>query len=117
MIRARKIPTFPRFTDGRTLHDPRSRVFSRTGRVKLYGEDYRDFRWQVYHRAGGRCEMLRNGKRCNRQAGWDGIQCGHVHHEPFRSHGGSDELGQVSWACADCHRTRHPGPQWGRRTI
>ena len=61
--------------------DPRSRILWRTGRVVLKGQDKTDLRRQVYARAGGRCEEVRNGKRCNRFAPWDGLQHGELSHK------------------------------------
>lgn len=91
--------------------DPRSKVLWRTGRVILKGQDKTDLRRQVYTRAAGRCEEVRNGKRCNKFAPWDGLQHGELSH---RQHGASrdDTPSGVIWSCRECHRKRHPGPQF-----
>jgi len=91
--------------------DPRSRILWRTGRVQLRGQDKTDLRRDVYNRAGGRCEEIRNGKRCNRFAGWDGLKHGELSH---RAHGAkrNDTTDDVLWSCRECHRKRHPGPQF-----
>jgi hypothetical protein len=93
--------------------DPRSRVLWRTGRVILKGQDMSGLRWQVFDRAGARCEALRNGKRCNRYAPWDGMKHGELSHD---RHGAAktDTLESVLWSCRDCHRKRHPGLQFSR---
>jgi hypothetical protein len=91
--------------------DPRSKILWRTGRVILRGQDKTDLRRQVYHRAAGRCEDQRNGKRCNRFAAWDGLEHGELSHNRHGAHRDDTPAG-VIWSCRECHKRRHPGPQF-----
>ena len=93
------------------FRDPRSRVLWKTGRVILRGADMTELRRKVYQRAGGRCEVMRRGKRCNRFAAWDGFGHGELSHD---KHGASrnDTPETVLWSCRECHENRHPGPQF-----
>jgi hypothetical protein len=95
----------------RPFKDPRSKVQWRTGRVILKGQDKTELRRAVYNRAGGRCEEIRNGKRCNRFAAWGGVKHGELSH---RKHGANrdDTTDGVIWSCRTCHSARHPGPQF-----
>ena len=93
---------------GHGFKDPRSRVLWRTGRVILKGQDKTDLRRAVYNRAGGRCEIERNGKRCNWFAPWDGPGHGELVHRIASSHGGSDSRSQLSVGMPDCHGKRDP---------
>src|SRR5271165_6655909 len=100
-------PRDPRFKD------PRSRVLWRSGRVILKGQDMTALRWEVYHRAQGRCEVKANGRRCNKFAPFDGFGHGELAHLDARGRGGSDTPQNTCWACRDCHRERlHVGPQF-----
>lgn len=93
--------------------DPRSHIVTRTGQIVLRGVDKTNLRHDVYRRAGGRCEIASEGKRCNRFASWDGIGHGELVHIIAIGRGGSDSLTNCEWGCPECHRKRdHPGPQW-----
>ena len=94
--------------------DPRSKVLWRTGRVKLRGQDKTDLRRAIYNRAGGRCEEIRNGKRCNRFAAWDGLKHGELSHRKHGANRDDTEEG-VIWSCKECHAERHPGPQFAAK--
>lgn len=100
--------------------DSRSYVETKTGRVVLRGVDYKLFRFEIFKRAGGRCELVKaNGKRCNKFAQLDGVGHGELAHTVHRKRGGSDAPDNVLWSCGQpdsCHRNRdHPGPQWSKR--
>ena len=123
-VRARQKLGTPEFLDHGFL-DQRSYVVTRTGRIVLRGADYSKFRWQVYGRAGGRCELDKpNGTRCNKFAPFDGYGHGELAHTIHRSRGGSDAPENAKWSCGistnhagglepGCHRKQdHPGPQW-----
>ena len=83
-------------TDAPHFKDPRSRTLWRTGRVVLKGQDKTDLRRQVYRRAGGRCEIEWNGKRCNRYAPWAGIKHGELVHVVASAHAGSDTVANIA---------------------
>lgn len=89
----------------------------RTGRVIEDGPGMHKLRSAVYRRAGGHCEIVWDGKRCNRFAKWDGFGHGELWHEIHRGRGGSDIESNCFWSCKECHRRRHPGPQWSRKAI
>ena len=93
--------------------DPRSRVLWRTGRVIRRGQDMTELRREVYARAGGHCEVTRRGRRCNRFAPWDGLKHGELSHH---AHGANrnDIPEAVVWSCRECHKLRHPGPQFSK---
>ena len=74
-------------TDEPKFKDPRSRTLWRTGRVVLKGQDKTDLRRQVYRRANGRCEVLKNGKRCGKFAAWSGWHHGELSHIIASAHG------------------------------
>ena len=74
-------------------------------------------RREAFRRAGGRCEIETDGKRCNVYAAWDGMNRGELWHKVHRGMGGSDELDNVLWSCRACHKKRHPGPQWSKKAI
>jgi hypothetical protein len=93
------------------FRDPRSRVLWRTGRVILKGQDKTELRHCVYERAAGRCEEVRNGKRCNRFAPWDGLKHGELSHKKHGAHRDDTDAGTL-WSCRECHSRRHPGPQF-----
>ena len=85
----------------------------RTGQVKEDAAGMYRLRRLVFKRAGGNCEVRKNGKRCNKYAPWDGYRHGELSHIVRRGRGGSDIAENCEWACWECHRTvRHRGPQW-----
>ena len=57
--------------------------------------DYARLRWAVLERDGWRCQQC--GARSNL----------HVHHQVFRSQGGTDSTGNLIVLCVDCHRGLH----------
>ena len=88
----------------------------RTGQIIEDAEGMRKLRLAVFHRAGGRCEAIReDGQRCNKFAKWDGFGHGELSHEVHRGRGGSDVESNCFWSCPPCHRRRHPGPQWSEK--
>ena len=90
------------------------RVLWRTGRVIEDGAGKKALRLAVYQRAEGRCEVVWDGKRCNKFAAWDGHYKGDLIHlkDPIKGH--SDEPELCEWGCHSCHMRRdHPGPQFG----
>lgn len=92
----------------RVMHD---------GRTKRTGRDYALFRVQIFWRATGRCEMSRNGERCNRYAPLTGLNHGAVHHINGRGMGGGkrDDNPEVcKWACWECHDRKHNRLHWSR---
>ena len=101
------------------FNDPRSYVNEKTGAVRLYGIDYQNFRYTIYRRCGGHCEMENeHGKLCGKFASFDGIGHGELSHDIHRGKGGSDVAENVKWSCGGptgCHRKqRHPGPAWSK---
>jgi 5-methylcytosine-specific restriction endonuclease McrA len=64
-------------------------------RLRLDAEAYEELRWQVLRRDGWRCQFC--GSMSNLE----------VHHQEFRSQGGSDcELNLIT-LCHSCHREAH----------
>jgi hypothetical protein len=92
------------------------KVLWRTGQVKEDAAGMRALRLEVYRRAGGRCEVEWNGKRCGKFAKWDGFGHGELAHLDARGRGGSDTAANCLWACGGsngCHKRKfHPGPEW-----
>ena len=88
----------------------------RTGQIKEDAEGMHKLRMSVFRRAGGRCEIERDGKRCNRFAKWDGFGHGELYHEVHRGRGGSDVPENCFWSCKECHQRRHPGPHWSEKS-
>jgi 5-methylcytosine-specific restriction endonuclease McrA len=89
------------------------KVLWRTGQVKEDAAGMKVLRRFVFKRAGGKCEVIKHGKRCGRYAPWDGYRHGELSHIVSRKRGGSDTPANTEWACFECHRTvRHKGPQW-----
>ena len=102
----------PEFLDHGFLDD-RSYIETRTGRVVLFGQDKTKLRREIYARAGGRCEILREGKRCGKFAPWDGIGHGELVHIRNKAFKRNDTLEFTEWGCRACHARRdHPGPQF-----
>jgi len=85
----------------------KSRVLTRTGRVILDSRGISALRLAVYERAEGRCEKVKDGKRCNRVANWSGWKHGELRHIVWRSHGGSDTAENTQWNCWECHNAEH----------
>jgi len=86
----------------------------RDGRIKRTGADYTRFRYALYQRANGRCEMVRDGERCNRFAG---LRDGAAHHVNGRGMGGAkrdDNPSVCVWACPACHDKKHNTLHWSR---
>ena len=111
--RSREPRSTPEQMAERGFRDPRSHVLWRTGRVILKGQDKRDLRLLVCNRAGARCEIEWDGKRCNKFAPWSGWAHGELVHVVASSHGGSDSLENCLWGCHDCHKRKyHPGLQF-----
>lgn len=87
--------------------DPRSYV-TKGGRVRLFGEDYRNLQWAAYQRSwrngldGPRCECG-CGKRAWWQLDWDRGELSHNEHGARKS----DELHRVKWMRHECHMKSH----------
>lgn len=110
-------PREPHYTAAEhNFKDSRSKALWRSNRIVLFGQDKTDLRRAVYQRAGGKCEIEWNGRRCNRYAPWSGIGHGELVHIVASAHGGSDSLENCQWGCGGrdgCHARRdHPGPQF-----
>jgi hypothetical protein len=106
----------PEFLQSFGFKDKRSYINSKTGRVVLRGLDYKEFWDEIYGRAGGRCEVETDGKRCNKFVSRDGLNRGELRHLNHRGKGGSDVPENVELSCGgheSCHRKLdHVGPQW-----
>lgn len=81
----------------------KAKVGKYSGRIRLDAEGMKELRVAVYERARGLCEM-KIKHVCEVYAGW---VSGHLAHIKSRGSGGSDELGNVLWACAPCHMASH----------
>jgi len=71
------------------------KVLWRTGRVIEDAAGMKALRLKVYRRAGGRCEVEWNGKRCNKFAPWSGYRHGHLVHIVARGHGRFRHRGEL----------------------
>lgn len=118
--RPKPIPRFrtrPRLgTWPQNFNDPRSHVVQRTGQIILRGVDKTNFRFCIFRRAGGHCEIEWDGKVCGKFAAWDGIGKGDLVHIVATGRGGSDTHDNCLWGCQECHRRKfHPGLQWSKK--
>lgn len=77
-----------------TLQKPRPRVLDKLDARRADDKALREAIVTVRRRDGGKC----------RACGKPGA---HAHHIVYRSHGGSDEPGNLIWACVACHRLIH----------
>ena len=71
------------------------KMLSKSPRLRLDSESYRDLHRQILERDGWRCQVC--GSMQNLQ----------VHHLKFRSHSGSDEEQNLITLCAECHERMH----------
>ena len=74
---------------------------SKTARVKLSQEDYRELHQQILRRDGWRCQLCGSMQKLE------------VHHVMFRSHGGDDSDENLTTLCVACHVLAHHRPQAG----
>jgi 5-methylcytosine-specific restriction endonuclease McrA len=74
---------------------------SKTARVKLSQEDYRELHQQILRRDGWRCQLCGSMQKLE------------VHHVMFRSHGGDDSDENLITLCVACHLRSHHRPQAG----
>lgn len=91
-------------TEARHFESPDSYV-THNGEEFLFGADMRNRRQEVYDRDGGIC------RGCKKAASWS---WGHMHHIKHRGRGGSDDLVNLAWSCADCHGKEHLRVKWGK---
>jgi 5-methylcytosine-specific restriction endonuclease McrA len=68
---------------------------SKTARVKLSQDDYRELHQQILRRDGWRCQAC--GSMQNLE----------VHHMRFRSHGGDYSEENLITLCSKCHSAAH----------
>lgn len=66
------------------------------GAETLVGRDWKRRKEELWERAAGRCEAIKDGRRC-RNLGRD------AHHVKARSKGRDDRLSNLSWLCGPCH--------------
>lgn len=71
------------------------------GRSRYYGQKRSDERKRVFERSGGRCEVIRDGKRCNNPITLENMHWSHDRHGCHRD----DDKTKAS--CESCHRNRH----------
>lgn len=73
-------------------------------RVRLGNGEMSKLRSEAFERADGRCENVRDGKRCPNKVGWFSADLHHIKH---RSAGGGDVIGNVMVVCWPDHRAHH----------
>ena len=88
----------------------------KTKPIRLTGAAYKEFRREVWLRAGGLCERCKEpAPRYNSNGEFDLHTCGHVSHIKSRGAGGQDILSNVRWYCWKCHLVDTHGPKWSKR--
>ena len=70
-------------------------VYGKRPALRLDPESYNQLRLQILRRDGWKCQLC--GRLENLQ----------IHHQHFRSRGGSDSDLNLITLCADCHRLEH----------
>jgi 5-methylcytosine-specific restriction endonuclease McrA len=76
----------------------------RSGKIRLDARGMEDLRLAAYQRSGGRCESVKQGKRCGKPFHYLTFE---LHHLQHRSLGGSDVLQNVACLDAKCHSDHH----------